>query len=177
MTEDLKFIYDVAFLVAGTAQGRLATNDASRDELNAVFSVFVKGLRCAGTSGSDQWSPSWLRSIERHLRYLCDISDGYETALQMWTQRGVGLPSPTSHPHRLGAEEEIRITTEAVHNLRRLGREEGRGELLLLMLRRRFGDINASLVDRVHAADIEDIDRWTDRFVNATDLSDVFDEV
>lgn len=54
------------------------------------------------------------------------------------------------------------------------GRTEGRAEILQRLLRRRFGDVPASILDRLTAADIDQLDAWSDRFVDAKSLDDIF---
>jgi hypothetical protein len=60
---------------------------------------------------------------------------------------------------------------------RKEGRDEGRkeGELtvLLRLLRARFGELSASAMARIEAADVEDLERWADRLLNARTLDEV----
>jgi hypothetical protein len=42
------------------------------------------------------------------------------------------------------------------------GETHGRAETLLRLMRRRYGAVPDSVIDRVHAAGIEDLDRWAD---------------
>jgi hypothetical protein len=55
------------------------------------------------------------------------------------------------------------------------GETHGRAETLLRLMRRRYGAVPASVIDRVHAAGIEDLDRWADAVLDAPSLDAVFD--
>jgi hypothetical protein len=55
------------------------------------------------------------------------------------------------------------------------GETHGRAETLLRQLRKRYSAVPAAVVERVHAAGIEDLDRWTDAVLDAPSLDAVFD--
>ena len=55
------------------------------------------------------------------------------------------------------------------------GETRGRAETLLRQLRKRYGAVPESVIDRVHAAGIEDLDRWADVVLDAPSLDAVFD--
>jgi hypothetical protein len=57
-----------------------------------------------------------------------------------------------------------------------LGRQEGERALLLRLLRARFGELPATAVARVEAADIAAVERWGERVLSAKTLADVLDE-
>ncbi|CAK0768435.1 transposase [uncultured Gammaproteobacteria bacterium] len=65
---------------------------------------------------------------------------------------------------------------------RALGQAEGKAEgetvgkanTLLRLLRRRFKTLPADIEERVRAASSDQLDEWTDRFVDACELADVF---
>jgi len=54
------------------------------------------------------------------------------------------------------------------------GKAEGRREMLLRLLRRRFGEIRGDVVEQVCKGDIDQLDDWSERFVDARTLEDVF---
>lgn len=54
------------------------------------------------------------------------------------------------------------------------GKIEGRAEVLLRLLRRRFGDLPTEIAQRVTIATIPDLDRWADRILDARSLDEVF---
>ncbi|HEU4417687.1 MAG TPA: Rpn family recombination-promoting nuclease/putative transposase [Planctomycetota bacterium] len=76
-------------------------------------------------------------------------------------------------------EETIMSTAE---NLIREGRAkgraeglaEGRAETILRVLVKRFGPLPADISERVQSATLPELDRWTDRMVDARTLADVF---
>jgi hypothetical protein len=55
------------------------------------------------------------------------------------------------------------------------GETRGRAETLLRLMRRRFGTVPDAAVERVHAAGIEDLDRWADAVLDAPSLDAVFE--
>ena len=60
---------------------------------------------------------------------------------------------------------------------RREGERQGRRAQLLKQLRLRFGELPAAVVARVEAADVPELDAWTERFVTASRLEDVLGPV
>jgi predicted transposase/invertase (TIGR01784 family) len=56
------------------------------------------------------------------------------------------------------------------------GRQEGRRELLLKLLRTRFGALPTGLAARVDTADLDQLDRWFERAITAAGVAAVFDE-
>lgn len=60
------------------------------------------------------------------------------------------------------------------------GREEGRAEalrsVLLRQLTQRFGDLPDTLRERVGQAEIEALERWSERVIPAQTLTDIFDD-
>jgi len=54
------------------------------------------------------------------------------------------------------------------------GEAKGRREILLRLLRRRFGEVRGDIAEGIQAADIDQLDDWIERFVDARTLEDVF---
>lgn len=54
------------------------------------------------------------------------------------------------------------------------GKAEGKAEMLIRQLRRRFGALPSEVEARVQAADGTELDDWSERFVDAQTLDDVF---
>jgi hypothetical protein len=54
------------------------------------------------------------------------------------------------------------------------GLVEGEGRVLLRQLRRRFGELRGDVVERIRTAKLDQLDDWTERFVDARTLDDVF---
>ena len=53
------------------------------------------------------------------------------------------------------------------------GKAEGKREMLLLLLRQRFGRIPAAAAERIGSAGIEQLDAWSSQVLVATSLDDV----
>ena len=54
------------------------------------------------------------------------------------------------------------------------GRAEGEAKILIRLLERRFGVLPNAILARVAAADVDSLDRWVDRVMDACDLDSVF---
>ena len=54
------------------------------------------------------------------------------------------------------------------------GRAEGKAEILLRQLRRRFGTLPETTLQRVLQASDDDLNMWADRILDALDLEAVF---
>jgi hypothetical protein len=52
-------------------------------------------------------------------------------------------------------------------------RNEGERRVLLRQLRARFGEVPAAIVARIEAADMADLERWSERVLTAQTLADV----
>ena len=67
------------------------------------------------------------------------------------------------------------VATQAYEEIKEEGRREGREELLLRQLARKFGDVPAGVEARIHAASADDLDRWGEALVLATSLEAIFE--
>jgi hypothetical protein len=54
------------------------------------------------------------------------------------------------------------------------GKAEGKAATLLRQIARRFGAPAADVVSRLQTATTDDLDRWADRILDATSLTDLF---
>jgi len=54
------------------------------------------------------------------------------------------------------------------------GEQKGRAEMLLRLLRRRFGTVPVAVVEQVQAAGIDHLDEWSENVLDAATLEDVF---
>ena len=52
------------------------------------------------------------------------------------------------------------------------GRTEGRRELLVRLLRARFGELSEVAVARINAADVAELDIWAERVLSAPTLAE-----
>ncbi len=77
------------------------------------------------------------------------------------------------------AEHAIDWTQPWREEVREEGRQEGRQEgevtILMRMLTRRFGPLSPDLEERIRRADGQRLLDWSERFVTAADLTDIFD--
>jgi hypothetical protein len=122
------------------------------------------------------------RQFSEALTDLADLpGDAWEqsvaTPLLVHFQLG-GHGHPTNEEDNVSAE--IRAWFEDYQRkLRSESREEGRKEgessLLLRQLRSRFGELPAATVARIEAADLADLERWSERILGARTLTEVLD--
>ncbi|MEZ2744906.1 DUF4351 domain-containing protein [Halopseudomonas bauzanensis] len=57
---------------------------------------------------------------------------------------------------------------------RQEGRQEGKQDILLRLLTRRFGPLDAMTEHRLQSASAVDLERWTDNILDARTLDEVF---
>jgi hypothetical protein len=67
-------------------------------------------------------------------------------------------------------------TQDIVENWRQAAVQEGRREMLLKLLRTRFGAVPEAAVERVTAADLAQLDLWAERVLTAPTLADVLED-
>ncbi|MCA3009509.1 MAG: DUF4351 domain-containing protein, partial [Phycisphaerales bacterium] len=91
-----------------------------------------------------------------------------------------GLPVPVvqrqlAHRFRDPAMKNKFVST--AQQIRNEGRAEGKAEgkvaTLLRLITRRFGAPDAAVASRLHGATTDEIDRWTDRILDATSLAEL----
>jgi hypothetical protein len=56
------------------------------------------------------------------------------------------------------------------------GRTEGRTEVLLRQLRRRFGELPPAAMERIQRAGVDQLDLWLDRILDARTLGELLDQ-
>jgi hypothetical protein len=86
-----------------------------------------------------------------------------ESAAEPWEQRS------------MLAEKSVRWEAELLQEGRQAGLQEGEATFLTRMLRKRFGDIPASILTRLGAAPASQLELWGERLFDAGTLSEVFD--
>jgi predicted transposase/invertase (TIGR01784 family) len=167
----------VPFLVDDLAM-QDETTILARD-LTPLGTVCLLCLRCLrglaadeALAAFDRWA-SLLRAVDRD----AGQPDG-PTAVR--ALGAYALKTTEVDPHELHAaverilqrpEETIMSTAE---KLRNEGIAQGKAETLVLLLTKRFGALPQNVVTRLHAASLVDLDRWTDRILDATSLAEVF---
>lgn len=111
-------------------------------------------------------SPRGLDALTAILQYVFEVAEPEPTHIRQ-------LLAP------LGPTAEVSILSTA-DKLREQGRREGeaRGETrgraaaLLKQLQLKFGNLDAAASERVHAASIDELDRWAERILSATSVDD-----
>lgn len=104
--------------------------------------------------------------------YVVEVTDVPLEDLDMAFADNLHDPKETimTTAQRLRAEGHARGRREG----RTEGRTEGRAEMLLRQLRRRFGELPATIHERLQTATIEQLDQWAERILVAAGLDDVF---
>jgi hypothetical protein len=151
-----------------TALGKLALlcfkHARDPDELVARLERWADVMR-------EVWkAPNGVAALALVLRYIYEVG-GERTieALRELTTRQLGKD----------AEEAIvsyaqQLRDEGERKGRREGRVEGHSELLLKLLRVRFGELPEGIAKRVATAALDQIDRWGERVLTAASLDEVF---
>ncbi|CAN5710863.1 hypothetical protein BH09MYX1_BH09MYX1_02270 [soil metagenome] len=57
--------------------------------------------------------------------------------------------------------------------LRREGEARGKADVLLLLLAKRFGALSPATEQRIRAASMDELDRWTDRILTVHSLDEL----
>ncbi|RMG09665.1 MAG: Rpn family recombination-promoting nuclease/putative transposase [Planctomycetota bacterium] len=111
-----------------------------------------------------QAEPKWTVSLQQLARYTLSVGDVSREDLARVARE---LAGPE-------AEETIMSTAE---KLRQEGALQGRREVLLRQLRIKFGrDLPEAALARVEAANLDELDRWFERVLTASNLDEVFAE-
>ena len=150
MTVSLEAIFVAWFVLA--SQNRLARESDKRSHLNLQIDMLTEREMTAVLR--------LLQDIARHLEVNTSVTP---EQLRDVVQRAIGTG------------DELMSTAE---RLRKEGHSQGRSQLgnesVLRLLARRFGALPENIVHRVNAATLAELDRWTDRILDAKDLDDVF---
>ncbi|HEX3474092.1 MAG TPA: Rpn family recombination-promoting nuclease/putative transposase [Kofleriaceae bacterium] len=112
-------------------------------------------------------APHGLEALAQVMRYILEVNEhvGPE-ALQALLERDLG---PEAKDAIMTAGQQI------FEQGREKGRQQGIQELLLLLLRQRFGDsVDAHVEQRIATASIEQIEAWSVRVLSAATLAELF---
>jgi hypothetical protein len=131
-------------------------------------------LRAEGIAGAsdtilravdtDDGPPIGREAISKVGWYILHVNDTPAEDVHMAIEKHLQRP-----------EETIMSTAERIRREGRAeGRTEGRADTLLRLLNRRFGLLPAGTEPRVRAASAAELERWTDRILEAKTLADVF---
>ena len=81
--------------------------------------------------------------------------------------------STLERTYQKGLADGRAVGRSTLENTYQKGRTEGRAETILRLLQR-FGPLPAGIVERIRSAGDADLDRWTDRILDARSPADVF---
>ena len=112
-------------------------------------------------------APHGLEALAQVMRYILEVNEhvGPE-ALPALLERDLG---PEAKDAIMTAGQRL------IEQGRQQGRQQGIQELLLLLLRQRFGDaVDAHVKQRIVTASIEQIEVWSARVLSAATLAELF---
>lgn len=116
--------------------------------------------------------PSGEDAIETFGWYLLHVTETPAEDVHMALERNLQRPEETimstAERLRLQGKDQGRAEGKAE------GKAEGRAETLLRMLHRRFAPLPPTIEPRLRSATLVELDRWTDRILDATTLDGVF---
>lgn len=144
--------------------------------LGRVALAFLARLRGALPGDVIAIVRRWLDQVARVLA----APDGAQRLLVLWSYLLMVTDVPVDElaavVAELGAEARELMTTTG-HRLRAEGRQEGRtegrGDLLLVQLRTRFGEVAEATERRVRAATDQELERWAIAILRAATLDEV----
>jgi hypothetical protein len=115
-----------------------------------------------------------LTAIVTRMRQVADV----EQRGHLLTALVALLPDEemVSMVERLLADDELLLELPYLRRIREEGRREGEAEMLLRLLRLRFGSVPTEVTTRVTTADPETLLRWSERVLSAPTLEAVFAE-
>ena len=148
--------------------------------LGRVALAFLARLRGAASSTVLATVRGWLDEVARVLA----APDGAQRLLVLWSYLLMVTDVPVDElaavVEEIGAEAR-ELMTSTGHRLRAEGRKEGRkeghkegrGDLLLVQLRTRFGEVAEATERRVRAATDQELERWAIAIRRAASLDEV----
>ena len=104
-----------------------------------------------------------------------DLRAAFERLLQRPEETIMSTLERTYQKGLADGKAENRSTLESTYRKGRAeGHAEGRAETILRQLQKRFGALPVGTAERVRAGSAADVERWTDRVLDARSLADVF---
>ncbi len=159
----VRYLEEISFEIVNEQSMRDVTDkavDLFRRGVRRVFAVFVKDDQiCEWSAAKGAFLPLDMDGLFEDqllirpiaVRALIDAALAEnEVALALWKKGNPALV-------RIGEKQ----------------REEGRREILVQLLERRFGPLPATAITRIHGADSHALHAWTDRIFDATSLEDI----
>lgn len=121
-------------------------------------------------------APHGTGALATLLRYIMEVSESSEEQLQEFFE-AAQLPQ-ANEALMTAAEKLIRRGREEGHREgHREGRQEGQCDLLIKLMRFRFGTLPERVMARLRAADQAQLERWAERVLTAPTLDAVLDDV
>ncbi|HEX2688290.1 MAG TPA: Rpn family recombination-promoting nuclease/putative transposase [Kofleriaceae bacterium] len=120
-------------------------------------------------------APNGLEALAQVMRYILEVNEHVASeALQALLEREIG---PEAKDTIVTAGQQL--IEQGIQRGRQEGRQEGRlqgfQELLLRLLRQRFGDaVDTNIEQRIATASVEQIEIWSGRVLSTTALAEVF---
>jgi predicted transposase YdaD len=106
-------------------------------------------------------APHGLKALEQVVRYILEVNDEHPDALRALLEREIGPQAKDT------------IMT-AAQRYREEGRQEAKSEVLLRLLRQRFGEsVDAAIERCIMKGSAAQIDLWTDRLLSAATLTEL----
>jgi len=122
----------------------------------SVEPAIVKALELANRAA---WTEEELDDLEKREMWIAE-------------QRHI-LRKAMDAERKLGEAEQK--AQEAEEKGRAEGKAEGKAEIVLRQLRRKFGPLSSEIEARVRGTGSDQLDEWSERLLDARELSDVFD--
>ena len=121
--------------------------------------------------------PAILQALElaNRVSWTEDELDDVEKR-EMWLSDQRYLREQLEHAELRRIEAEQRGVEKGLELGRLEGEVKGKVELLLRLLNRRFNEVPDALVLRIETATTEQLDRWTERLIDASVITDVFND-
>jgi hypothetical protein len=154
----------------------LVTRVVVLSELPRTRETLLLRLLCSGRL---------LREALADLAALPDDAWEKSIAMPLLVHFRLGTDEPATHEEEDDVSAEIRawfedyqqkLRDEGLKEGLKEGRKEGERTLLLRQLRARFGELPAASVARIEAAELAELERWSERVLSAKTLAEALDE-
>jgi hypothetical protein len=129
---------------------------------------FVQILgRWMDVAGEVARAPHGLEALAQVMRYILEVNEHVEPEeLQGLLERDLG---PDAKDAIMTAGQRL------IEQGRQQGRQQGVQDMLLRLLRQRFGsEVDAQIVQRVATASLDQIEAWSTRVLSAATLAELF---
>lgn len=160
-------------------------NSRGPAELEQVVATLVEWLRAPEQASLRRAFATWLRRVLlparlpgvrlEAVRELSEVRDMLAERVLEWTEewKQQGLREGLQQGLREGLQRGLR---EGLREGLQQGLQQGEAEVLLRLLRRRFGELPPEVVERVRQGDSERLLVWSERVLDAVSLAAVFED-